>query len=134
MRTLNRIHSPVHQARIFQTEIFWPTLESIHAGKLELRALDDAENEILKNLIEQRNLVDINDTLARQRELAAQKVEKEAEIERKWNLIHAGCNFIAMLLNEGLGEQDERLTPHEVYRSLATAERMTGPTFATLDS
>jgi len=131
MRSLNRIHSPVHQVRIFQSEIFWPTLDSIYDGRLELRGLDDEETHILKTLIDQRNLVDINEILKRQRELAVLRAEKQDEIERKWNLIHAGCQFIAMLLNESCGEHEEHLTPHEVYRTLVAGDAMQGPVFTT---
>lgn len=129
MRTLNRIHSPVHQVRIFQNEIFWPTLQSIYDVKLDLRRLDDDEAEILRVLLDRRSLVDIDQTLLRQRELAVQKEEKQAELERKWNLIHTGCNFIALLLNEDIDEKAEPLTPHEVYRTLAIGEPMADRTF-----
>lgn len=131
-RILNRINDSVHQVRIFQKEIFWPVLESIYEGKLALAELDGEENEILRKLIEQHSLTDIGPVLQRQREIAAAKEEREAEIARKWNLIHAGCNFIAMLLNENREENEERLTPHEVYRSLATTERPPSPSFSAM--
>ncbi len=119
MRTIiNRTSQSAQNARLFQLEIFWPTLESILAVREEVSAMDAEENQILKGVIANRSMVDLEPTLERQREIARLRAEKLAEIDRKWTLIHAGCQFIAMMLNEARADHETVLTPDAVYATL----------------
>lgn len=118
MRTINRLNSPAHHLGIFQREIFWPTLESIYETRKEVAALDGEENELLAKMIHERSLIDIDATMQRQKEINDIRRDKLAEVERKWTLVHAGCQFMAMTLNEGREEETPELTPTFVYRTL----------------
>lgn len=122
MRTINRVSQSAHSARIFQLEIFWPTLESIYDLRQQCMVMDAEENEILKSMIASRSMVDMDKVLDRQRAIADARADKLAEVERKWTLIHAGCQFIAMMMNEGRSQNDNMLTPDAVYATLVRGE------------
>lgn len=121
---INRISQSAHTARLFQLEIFWPTLESIYELRQQALQLDSEENDILRCMIDQRSMVDISETLARQQKIALTRTDILAEVERKWTLIHAGCQFIAMLLNEGQDSLEPELTPDTVYATLVRGEAL----------
>ena len=108
---MNRIHNPAHSLKLFQRDIFWPVIESIRDGRAEMTALDREESELLQKIIGDESVVGLEGMLVRQRELAAQRAEKQAELDRKWTLVHAGCQWMAMQLSESDSLGDPALKP-----------------------
>lgn len=111
MRSINRVHNPAHSLKLFQRDIFWPVLESLRDGRVELVALDREEGELLEKILSGESVVGLEGLLFKQRELASQRAEKQAELDRKWTLIHAGCHWMAAQLAESDGLADPSLKP-----------------------
>lgn len=117
---INRVHSQAHSLKLFQRDIFWPTLESLRDNNRELADLQRDEAGVLTQILDGENAHGIDHLLQQQRDMAQARAEKQAEIDRKWTLIHAGCHFMASQLAEsdGLGELTPSLSPELIRRVL----------------
>lgn len=96
-----------HGIKLFQRDVARPTLETILETQAALADLNKVEADLIGRYLEDGSMASLEKLLARQREIAMQRDEMQAEMKRKWILMYAGFEWMAaeMADTDGVAEK-----------------------------
>ena len=107
MSSLHNTNRRAHGIKLFQRDIIKPVLQSIREMQGELASLNKTETALLSQYLEDGSMAGLEKLITRQREIAAERAEMQAEMSRKWILMYAGFEWMAaeMADTDGLAEK-----------------------------